>query len=228
MYSTLVLQLTVASSRGGILFFVMPTGKCYSVHAHLAAHYSDHFLEVLNLKENVQMVTRCSSNIANKKSIELFVGWVYSRSADSVDDELSSSFVSLHSNERDEDLARAWIYGCKIEAPGFQNAVLQLLDRKFEEATYETVANLTVRVWDAVPSESQLQCYLVAMLCNTLSEREMNDIVQELGRLPGNIRHEAMDLLRYLIRIMNETEPGNFRRVAAVGVEDFLEEPLRI
>ncbi|KAI0002823.1 hypothetical protein F4779DRAFT_634927 [Xylariaceae sp. FL0662B] len=154
--------------HGDIVTIAIPSGRKFGAHAHLLAHYSDYFQCALSsqFKEASTLHFNLSEH-ATEGTLSMFIRWLYSRSYVESFNLGSIDVMSRFSAYKDKELVEAWLFGDYIQAKGFRDDVIRLMDHK--DFYYGCVPE----VWNLTPANTKLRTFLLDAYCRGI--RKLHD-----------------------------------------------------
>ncbi|TGJ87723.1 hypothetical protein E0Z10_g1039 [Xylaria hypoxylon] len=162
-----------------------------TVHAPLLAYHSQHFRRILN---NLPLGKETHSVRIDKPFhgdvLQLFVDWVYMKSAEQVLEDKSNGIASKY---RHSVFVQAWVFGDYIHAPIFQNDVAFYI-MWANTGSFDWIKDMEAQ-WDYVPRGSTLESLLMNMVCETLIESYPDEVKEHLNQLPLDIAQKVIHLL---------------------------------
>lgn len=123
--------LGISRAASEVVTITIPSGKKFSVHAHLLAYHSDYFLAALN-SPTIEATTLqfYLTEYADEKSMGIFLFWIYSEifAHNYADWKLDNRFLCYSGKDEftDRQLVRAWQLGDYLQAREFTRDMLEV------------------------------------------------------------------------------------------------------
>lgn len=161
----------------------VPSARIYIINADLLSTYSGYFrrkihkLEIEHQALRIEMEAE-ATHAENGVSL-VFVRWLHQQDGYCHGTRFIDINHMWYSGWDDEDLIKCWLFGQYIEAPLFQNAVIEAMTaRSLDDST--SVANL----WNLTPRRSKLRQFLVQLFCRHVSMKVPEKWNESMELLP--------------------------------------------
>ncbi|KAI0118779.1 hypothetical protein GGR51DRAFT_570556 [Nemania sp. FL0031] len=185
-----------SDSEGMAILKCSSDNTTVTIHAVLLAHHSRFFRQILNNQQESKVYSISIPEKCDGISLRLFADWVYKGKHIDIQD---YAF---------EERVRSWAFGDHIQAPTFQNDVMDTLSGVSFYINYWDQA--LAYPWDDAPSGSAMESLFLHMMCYYLASKK-DEIQTHLGDLPAAV---AQKLLRFLLQDMPGQGTNSFSRDA--------------
>ncbi|KAI8966357.1 hypothetical protein F5Y11DRAFT_190275 [Daldinia sp. FL1419] len=190
-----------------IVNITVPSGKEFSIHAHLLAKYSKYFQRALDSQFQEAKTLRFDlTEHATDETLSVFTNWVYAKSVS------SGNILIIHSILKECPgfaLIKCWLFGEYIQAREFQNDIIETLPEA------NTTSTDAVNAWDSIPADSKFRQLLVSLFCK--QGRSLKKVHAELEFLPPTM---LRDVSKYLA---TEISKQQVLRTSILDTKKYLE-----
>ncbi|KAI1808603.1 hypothetical protein F4811DRAFT_548606 [Daldinia bambusicola] len=172
--------------ESSIVTITIPSGKKFTVHAHLLAQHSEYFRRALNSQfQEAKTLKFDLVEHATEKIVSNFVNWIYTvSSATFVERTWLEYYVFPEMDFK--DLVHSWLFGEYLQAKEFQLSIVYFL-AEWGHRDLGSVADL----WDAVPPNSGIRRVMVELFCQGCVRDGEEKTSPQLENLPMTMLQEV-------------------------------------